>query len=340
MTNLSSKEISSSTASEYFRLSLAKLGALGIDLTPINYALAYYYVSGDDIDLNARLDNLFLSWSDTTAKAIFFEFIGPKIPQQDEQLQQSLLSTVAHILGLVIDLSDESALSNEALTKSLETLAASKDPKVILDTASQIVAETRSFVNKTKHFEKLLQERSNQITHLHRQLDKARKQATVDALTGLQNRRGFDETLVGLLHTSTAKSHHALLLLDIDNFKNVNDSFGHLVGDKILIGVANQLTTKMRGNDYLARFGGEEFAIILKDTPLQGALTVAETLRKSIEKRQWRKTKAGKEIGQITISIGVAAIQFNEPFNDLLERCDAALYQAKSLGRNRTKIAD
>jgi diguanylate cyclase len=339
MTNLSSEQTSSSTASEYFRLSLAKLGAANIDITPINYALAYYYVSGDDIDLNSRLDDLFTSWSDTAAKALFFEFIGPQIPQADDQLHQNLLSTIAHILGLVIEISDESVLSSDSLTHNLDILSASTNPTEILKIASEIVAETRTFVDKTKKFKESLHETSNEIQTLHQQLDKAKKQATVDALTGLQNRRGFDEALTALLNDSTASSEHALLLLDVDHFKNVNDSFGHLVGDKILIGVANQLARKMRGNDYLARFGGEEFAILLKDTPLKGAIIAAEHLRESVEKRRWRQTKSGKEIGQITISIGIATIQHNESIDNLLERCDAALYQAKSNGRNRIEIA-
>jgi diguanylate cyclase len=316
------------------------LGALNIDITPINYALAYYYISGDDIDLNSRMDDLFENWSDAAAKVLFFEFIGPQIPQTDDQLHQNLLTTIAHILGLVIDISDESVLSSESLTKNLEALSTSQDPKAILSIASEIVAETRVFVSRTKQFTESLHETSNEIHRLHEQLDKARKQATVDALTGQQNRRGFDEALNILLNESSASSEHALLLLDIDHFKNVNDNFGHLVGDKILIGVANQLARKMRGNDYLARFGGEEFAILLKDTPLNGAITAAENLRKSIETRRWRQTKSGREIGQITISIGIAAIQPSDSVDDLLERCDAALYQAKSLGRNRTEVAD
>jgi diguanylate cyclase len=340
MTNLSSKHMPHSAASEYFRLSLAKLGTLNIDITPINYALVYYYISGDDIDLNSRLDDLFTNWSDSAAKALFFEFIGPQIPKIDDQLHQDLLTTIAHILGLVIEVSDESVLSSDSLTTNLEALSASEDPKVILSIASEIVAETRTFVNRTKRFTKSLHETSNQIQSLHEQLDTAKKQATVDALTGLQNRRGFDETLNTLLANSTASSEHALLLLDVDHFKNVNDSFGHLVGDKILIGIANQLARKMRGNDYLARFGGEEFAILLKDTPLKGAIIAAEHLRESVETRRWRQTKSGKEIGQITISIGIATIQHTESVDNLLERCDAALYEAKSLGRNRTKVAD
>lgn len=344
MTELSLKPHSSDTAAEYFRLSLAKLGQLKIAITPINYALVYYYISGDDLELNLRLDELFAdtrNWSNDEAKAIFTQFISPNNSENNHHLEQELLLTVAQILGLVVDISGSASLSSESLTTNLEKLAASKKPKDILNVAAQIVAETRSFVNKTKQFEESLSESTREIRHLKGQLDSARKQATVDALTGLHNRRGFDETLANLLKDrNNGSKNGAVLLLDIDHFKQVNDTHGHLIGDKVLVGIGRQLLKQMRGGDYLSRFGGEEFVILLLETPLAGAFTAAENLRKSISKLHWRQSKSGKEIGQITISIGIASIKLNESAETLLGRCDEALYRAKSLGRNRSIIAE
>ena len=344
MINLSLKPKSSDTAAEYFRLSLAKIGQLKLAITPINYALVYYYISGDDLELNSRLDELFANienWSDDEAKSLFSQFISPSNREKDNHLEQGLLITVAQILGLVIDISGSSALSSESLTTSLEKLAASKDPKDILSVASEIVAETRSFVNKTRHFEASLRESTKEIEHLKGQLDNARKEATVDALTGLHNRRGFDKTLASRLKEDGAGSkNRAVLLLDIDHFKQVNDTHGHLVGDKVLVGIGQQLLKQMRGSDYLSRFGGEEFAILLLETPLAGAFKVAENLRKAISRLRWRQSKTGKDVGQITMSIGIASIKPNESVEALLGRCDEALYQAKSLGRNRSIVAE
>jgi diguanylate cyclase len=334
---------SSDVAAEYFRLSLAKLGQLKLAITPINYALVYYYISGDDIKLNARLDDLFAdidNWSDDEAKVVFSQFISPRRTENDHHLEQSLLITVAQILGLVVDISGSSVLSNDALAASVEKLAVCKDPKDILDIASQIVAQTRKFVKKTRQFEKSVRERSDEIHELKGQLDKARKQATIDALTGLHNRRGFDETLAKLLSEDNAGLRNgAIILLDIDYFKQVNDTYGHLVGDKVLVGIGQQLLKQMRGSDYLSRFGGEEFAILVLETPLSGAFTVAENLRKSISRLRWRHPKSGNEVAQITISIGIADIRTNDTVEALLERCDEALYKAKSSGRNRSVIA-
>ena len=196
-------------------------------------------------------------------------------------------------------------------------------------------------MNKTRQFEASLRESTKEIEHLKGQLDNARKEATVDALTGLHNRRGFDETLANRLKEDGAGSkNRAVLLLDIDHFKQVNDTHGHLVGDKVLVGIGQQLLKQMRGSDYLSRFGGEEFAILLLDTPLTNAFTVAENLRNSISRLRWRHPKSSKEVAQITISIGIASIKPNDSVEALLERCDKALYRAKSLGRNRSVAAE
>ena len=130
------------------------------------------------------------------------------------------------------------------------------------------------------------------------------------------------------------------MILDIDHFKTINDTHGHLVGDKVLIGIAKQLLNQMRGNDYLSRYGGEEFAILLLDTPITGAFTVAENLRRAIGRSRLKHSTTGQKIGKVTTSIGIACYRADETHEDLIQRCDQALYRAKSLGRDRTVIAD
>lgn len=344
VTNSKPADTTHETAAEYLRLCLAKLGQLKLPITPVNYALVYFYVSGEDVELNTRLDELFVDsdkWSDEQARELFAQYVCQCSGGKDSALEQELLVTVAQILGMVVDLSGRTAISSEKLESHLKNLAASKDPVEVLRVASDIIAETRSFVDETTKFESSLRQSTQEIKLLKSELDNARKQATVDSLTGLNNRRGFDQALTTAI--DSVKSDHrifSLIILDIDHFKSVNDQHGHLVGDKVLIGIARQLFKQMRGNDYLSRFGGEEFAILLLDTPITGAFTVAENLRKSIEKLRLKHTKTGQLIGKVTISIGVACFRSEESAEALIQRCDKALYRAKSLGRDRTVIAD
>lgn len=337
---------SKDSAAELFRLSLTKLGKLKLAITPVNYALVYFYFSGNDVSLNEKLDVLFENseqWNDKEALSLFNSYIcqSDESSEQNIKLREELLSTVANILGMLIDLAGKTAISNEALEVHMVSLANCKDPGEILHIASNMIAETRKFVFETRKFETTISDSTVEIQSLKSELDYARRQATKDPLTGLNNRRGFDQAI----QESTASSHSnpepfCLLLLDIDLFKVINDTYGHLVGDKVLTGLSKVLAKHVRGSDYLCRYGGEEFAIIMSETLITGAFTVAENLRKSVEKLRLKQVKTGQQIGQVTISIGVASFRTGETVEGLIDRCDKALYRAKSLGRNRSVIAD
>ena len=124
-------------------------------------------------------------------------------------------------------------------------------------------------------------------------------------------------------------------MLDVDHFKRFNDTYGHLLGDKVLKLIGRVLKASVKGKDLAARFGGEEFAILLPDTPLSGALSLAESIRKAIEKSKIKRMDTGEAIGNITISIGAARYHSGESINSLIDRSDAALYLSKKQGRNR-----
>jgi diguanylate cyclase len=343
MTKFPSIVYSPDKTAEYFRLSLAKLGQLKIPITPVNYTVIFYYICGNDLELNLQMDDLFAdidNWSDDRANALFSKFVSLGTSESDRHLEKSILLRVAEILGLAIDVCDSSALSCESLTDNPEKLAVYKNPSEILTVASQIRAETRKLVIRTKQFEQSMRDSGKEISQLKGQLDTARQQAKIDALTGLYIRRGFNETLARLLKKDCADSNNPeLLLLDINHFKRVNDTFGHLVADKVLVGIGQKYMKLKCGGDYLSRTGGEEFAILLLDTCIEGAFTAAQNLRKSISKLRWRQPRSGKKIGQIAISIGIVNIEPNGSAEAVRERSDWALHRAKSLSSNCSVIA-
>jgi diguanylate cyclase (GGDEF)-like protein len=168
--------------------------------------------------------------------------------------------------------------------------------------------------------------------------------ATRDGLTGLANRRCFDETL----HAEWARAQRqgqplSLLMVDVDNFKAYNDANGHLGGDECLKRIANAVSSEMRANDLVARYGGEEFAVILPNQSLKGAAIVAERIRSRVERLTMPAGvgKAGIEgAGHVTVSIGAAtAIAAPDTSaQQLVAIADAALYRAKHMGRNRISL--
>jgi diguanylate cyclase len=127
--------------------------------------------------------------------------------------------------------------------------------------------------------------------------------------------------------------------VDIDRFKDFNDRHGHLIGDHVLRLVAKMIKKNVKGKDIVCRFGGEEFAVILPDTVLDGALSVAENIRHYFSKKSLRTVADTKDLGALTVSIGVACHCEGESKNDLLVRADRALYHAKNVGRNRVTSA-
>jgi diguanylate cyclase (GGDEF)-like protein len=159
--------------------------------------------------------------------------------------------------------------------------------------------------------------------------------ATVDGLTGLRNRRWLDDAFPRQLERAARLEQPvSLLMIDIDRFKQMNDTHGHLVGDAVLGRVAEILTNGLRPQDLLARYGGEEFAVLLPGLDLAGSVNVAERLRRTVE---LAKSAEGEEpLPSTTISIGVAETRRDETIASLLVRADAALYRAKHGGRNRT----
>ena len=127
----------------------------------------------------------------------------------------------------------------------------------------------------------------------------------------------------------------SLLIIDIDYFKKFNDTFGHQIGDQVLKLLAQTLTSSIKGQDLAARFGGEEFCVILPGTGVDNAVKLAEIIRNKVGKKQVLNRKTGESMGQITVSVGVAEFSYGEPLSQLILRADEAMYTAKRTGRNR-----
>jgi len=166
-------------------------------------------------------------------------------------------------------------------------------------------------------------------------LEETRQKALIDPLTGLPNRAAWSEQVEREMQAWQENGGHlAMAILDLDHFKRINDSYGHLAGDKVLKIVADQLRKRLRPRDFIARFGGEEFVLLLAQTSPTVAAQVAEVLRAAIEACPFH-FKGERVV--ITASIGLSAFRSGERGDQVLKRADAALYRAKDLGRNRVE---
>jgi diguanylate cyclase (GGDEF)-like protein len=165
-------------------------------------------------------------------------------------------------------------------------------------------------------------------------LEKVELDAATDALTGHWNRRALDNVLEQQLERCASSGKpFSILMLDIDFFKNINDEFGHMVGDDVLRAFAQRLREFLRSADFCARFGGEEFVVVLPETSLATAMEVGERIRAGIA----RAPLLDKPRLQVTVSIGVASMEQKQGINDLFAAADAAVYLAKNEGRNQVR---
>lgn len=172
-----------------------------------------------------------------------------------------------------------------------------------------------------------------EMSQLHVELDRASAQARHDALTGALNRRGLDDALSREVANAVRKrAALCVALLDLDNFKKLNDQLGHEGGDAALVHLAEVARQTIRPQDSLARYGGEEFVIVLPDTTLDAGIAVLKRLQRELTTRYFLR---GNDRVLITFSAGVAQLSEGEDTADALKRADVAMYSAKRTGKNR-----
>lgn len=335
---------SAEKAAEHLRQALALLGRLSAAPAPLYYTLFYNYAAGKSVRLNKEVDELLQqngALQREDAVALFQRFFSAGGETLIEDIRQELLAMVAQVIGALVDIAGKTSVSNKAISEQIDVLSRAGKPSEVLAAATAILAEARSFVTQTTQLEGALVSSVEEMHKLKEELSNARREASIDSLTGLFNRRAFDRRLADLMAANDGLDDgFCLLLLDIDDFKRVNDSFGHMVGDKVLTEFARQIGKLTRRSDFLARYGGEEFALLLPGTRVTNAFTVAENVRSTLELVRLRRAGSGESLGGVTVSVGLACYRPGETAEDFISRCDKALYRAKRLGRNRTVLAD
>jgi diguanylate cyclase len=178
---------------------------------------------------------------------------------------------------------------------------------------------------------------SKRVNTLNLELKKAKADSVTDGLTGIYNRKAFDRYINDRVRQNTASGNtFAILMVDIDNFKEINDACGHPIGDRVLLAVAHKCRNLIRHEDFIARYGGEEFVIVLPYASWRNAIKKARLICKAISDTRYslEDVKAGHVLS-ITVSIGVSIFQAGDTDKTLIDRVDQALYIAKRTGKNR-----
>ncbi len=330
---------STEKAKELLRLTLTILGKYQLSPNPVNYSLCYEYASKRNDELTHKLEQAFSSSSGLTAEtadALYRRYVWDEDQRNIEKVRADMSSIVEETLARVGQAQSRANHSAQVLQVHSDQLADLSSTENVRNILSEVVQETRESARNGQVMKQMLEDTQGEVEALKIELARTQKEATTDPLTGLRNRRAFERAMKALMSQmgSEELTDLCLLMVDIDHFKRVNDTYGHLVGDKVIISVASLLSANVKGKDVVSRFGGEEFAVLLPDTSVINGEKVGEIIRSSVERMRIKKMDTGEALSKVTISIGVTAMKKGDDITSLIDRADKALYAAKTQGRN------
>ena len=327
-------------ATEYAGRALDKMDQLDLPPSPDIFAVWYVYYSELIPEITRAIDVFETKKKKITAdhcRELYCKYLLEKddrerVRKAGDQIQE----TIKGMTGMVNEVKSATTKYSSSLQVAQGKLGTNSDKTEIEEVLKTIMQDTNDVLSRNKQLEDQLNKSSMIMQELRYDLEKIRKEAMTDGLTGLANRKSFDAEIEGIIKQANEdKVIFSLMMMDIDHFKSFNDNYGHQVGDQVLRLVALTLIEGVKGRDIACRYGGEEFAIIFPETPMQQALAVGESLRKAVAGKDIINRNSGDKLGKITLSGGIAQYQFGEKIETLIERADSALYSAKNQGRNK-----
>jgi diguanylate cyclase len=328
-----------SKAISLLKQTLPEMNKRNIPTTPENYAIWYEYISGKNsklVDAIHVLDKQHASFSENVLGELYITHIANAQQTAVNQLSISVKKIINDFLLKVA--SEGEGLSNyanalSAFSKKVEDVDDINDIKHLI---SNILEETRKQETSTQNMQTSLETIAIEMKSLRAEVTKLNAEAATDALTKINNRRTFDMEVENCVNNSKLqKKPLCMLFVDLDHFKTFNTKFGHTIGDKVLRFVATLLKNNMKGSDFVARYSGEQFTILLPNTEYTDALIVAENIRDRLSKQTLSDSAEKIELGTITASIGVADYNFGESAESLIRKADRCMHEAKRLGRNQ-----
>ncbi|MGI9415783.1 MAG: GGDEF domain-containing protein [Hyphomicrobiales bacterium] len=310
--------------------------------TPQNYELWYNYATGHDRSLVDQVDGALDdkgALAQSSADKIYDENLSPVRGMEEAmQITGQMSGEVGQVLNMLETAQGQTSAYGDSLGSVSQEIDGASDSTALKDIVGRLLSSTKQMEDNNRNLEERLQASHRQIAELNDNLTAAREESRTDQLTGISNRKAFDEMMKRLTDETIEERYDLCLLIgDIDHFKKFNDTFGHQTGDQVLRLVAGCLTSVLKGRDFAARYGGEEFAVLLPETSLDAAQTVGDHIRKTVMSKKLIKKSTGENLGVITMSFGGAKFRPGESIEQFIGRADECLYAAKDAGRNLVK---
>lgn len=330
-------------SAELLRKALPLMSRQAAGLHPIAYAVWYDYVAQHNPALTAAVDAHIAQHGqldEAITQTLYQKHVAGHQADADLELRvaDGLHRVMARMADSAAQANSETARFGSSLSRLSRALA-SPGPTPD-DALAETLAETRQMQQAMASLQSRLNESQREIGNLREEVRRARHEALADELTGLANRRAFDQRMAACLAEAVAQASPppCLVVGDIDHFKLINDSYGHSFGDQVLRAVAEVLRSVLPSDGLAARIGGEEFALLLVQGSLAEAQDVAERARQRIGAARVRRQATDETIARVTLSLGVTQLKPGESAREFCDRADQALYSSKNSGRDRVTV--
>jgi diguanylate cyclase len=328
-------------SAEYLGHALLLMAKQAAALHPVSFAVWYEYVAGGNPALKAAIDE-HLQNGEVLDEKLTYDLYNQHVAEINDQIAKQFSDGFQRVLAEMSSSAAQAGDQAGQFGNALEKWCAARslsNPGANHDVDS-ILGLTRNMQGSIVSLKGRLDESRNEIEQLRKVVGKAREDALTDGLTGLTNRRGFDAELAACLMASDPLlCGPSLLMADIDHFKQVNDTYGHVFGDKVIQAVAKILKCNVKDENKSARYGGEEFVVLLPHMSTDDARQLAEMIRSDVERVRVKRSSDSWAPANFSVSLGVASYKAGELATDFVARADIALYASKNAGRNRVTVA-
>lgn len=307
---------------------------------PKNYALFYGYVGKQSAEMAKEIDQIILRgqpFTDDVIDYLHAKFIAEAESRAVVQAATNSRKIMVEILRTIANYTGTTKNIGSAIAEQMTRLSAATGDEELRRIAETILLSAQSLKEKNDAVAKRINTSQQEIILLRETLARTTIESERDFLTGAYNRKAFDRLLQEAFDEArTQQADLTILMVDIDHFKQFNDTYGSLIGDEVLKIVARTLTDLVKSKNVVARYGGEEFTLILPNTTVGGGMLVAESIRKAIASRELKRRDTGENYGQVTVSVGVATLRRDDKTPEpMVERAEEALSRSKRGGRNR-----
>jgi diguanylate cyclase len=310
---------------------------------PLSFTLWYEHIAGINPELTRILEARMassVSLTDDDVQRLYAQHVIARDVKVLEALQQRLRTLLEETAQNTATASAEAAQFDRSLQDHAGRLAQNLDNAGLREIISDLMLDAQHMRTVAFELSRKLETSTREVSVLTESLHRTQSETLLDPLTGLKNRRGLECAVEDMARASgEGVTGSALLLADIDDFKSINETFGHVLGDKVLRSVAHVLQAAIKGRDVAARFGRDQFAVLLPHTTLTGGAALAEQIRGMVARGRIHRADGRESVGEVTLSVVVAPSASGESLESLIERADAAMRDAKRAGRNRVTLA-